>query len=328
MSESVPYEQALQKNPRRWLVTGAAGFIGSHIAERLLSLGQKVVVLDDFSTGHERNLPARHENLLIIRGDIRDASLCRKACAEVDIVLHHAAIGSVAKSISDPVFVDSVNVGGTITVLMAAIEAGVKRFVFASSSAVYGDSGREICAEDQELLPKSPYAVTKRACEYYASILGKHHGLCTTGLRYFNVYGPRQDPNGAYAAVIPRWIDSMLTSDRAIEIYGDGKTVRDFCFIQDVVNANIQAALADADIVNGQAYNIASGSATTLNDLYKILSDATGREYVSPVYQEFRAGDIKVSCASIAKAEQDFGYMPVSPLSDGLKRTLDWYKGR
>ncbi len=314
----------LKQNPRTWLVTGGAGFIGSSLAAGLVALGQKVIVLDDFSSGFQHNLP---DGIQLIHGDIRNADLCAKACKDVDVVLNQAAIGSVMKSIEDPVFVDSVNVGGSLTLLTAARNAGVKRFVYASSSAVYGDAGHEVCREDQTLFPKSPYAVTKRAFEMYAHAIGAENGICTTGLRYFNVYGPKQDPKGAYAAVIPRWIDAVL-SGRQIEIYGDGKTVRDFCYIDDVVNANIQAALAPAESVSGNAYNIASGTPTTLKDLLHFIEVACGAKAKGPVYHDFRTGDIRVSCASIEKAAKDFGFRPQTGLAHGLRKTADWYAAK
>lgn len=312
--------EKLHSVPQKWLVTGGGGFIGSHLVSHLLALGQNVVVLDDFSTGKRKNIPNGAE---IFAGDIRDPSLCDRACKNVDIVLHHAAIGSVPKSIEDPGYVDSINVMGTNNILQSAIANGVKTIVFASSSAVYGDSGKDICMEGQQLYPKSPYADGKLACEKFLQEANTAGKIATVSLRYFNVYGVRQDPNGAYAAVVPRWIDAA-TQGHLIEIYGDGNTIRDFCYIDDVVQANIRAALANPHIAGGNVYNVASGTPVRLNDLFGLIKCLT--KYGSdPVYKPFRGGDIRVSCASIEKAMKDLDYHPRTELGEGLSTVVEWF---
>lgn len=312
---------SLLRTPRSWLVTGAAGFIGSHLVTHLLALGQRVVGIDDFSSGEPGNLPMEHPQLTFIQGDIRDRAVVAQACAGVSIVLHHAAIGSVVKSIEDPAFVEDVNVGGTQAVLEAAQQAGVSRFVYASSSAVYGDAGSTPCQEKQALYPKSPYAQTKLACEKLASTAS----VPSVGLRYFNIYGPRQGINGSYAAVIPRWVMAALRGD-PITIFGDGKTVRDFCFCDDVVEANLRAALLP--IEGAPVVNIAAGTATSLDQLYQTIFAALGQQAPMPMYAEFRAGDIMFSQADITQAQKQLGFAPRVDLTGGLARTIDWYRGQ
>jgi UDP-N-acetylglucosamine/UDP-N-acetylgalactosamine 4-epimerase len=311
----------LRAAPRRWLVTGAAGFIGSHLVSALLDLSQIVTGLDDLSEGDRANLP-KYKNFTFIEGDIRDRKTCLRVCKDTDIILHHAAVASVVKSLEDPVLVNGINSGGFLSVFMAAAESGVKRFVYASSSAVYGNGDDTPRREDDILSPASPYAVTKYENEMQALVLGKHYGLETVGLRYFNIYGPGQDPEGAYAAVIPKWL-SALEQGKAIEIYGDGKTVRDFCYIDDAVQANILAATMEK--AAQQVFNIGSGQATSLNDLFRALQQlAPGNS--KPVYRDFRAGDIRISCADITKARKLLGYEPLYDLKAGLSLLMKSHK--
>lgn len=331
MSDYAALCEALRAQPRRWLVTGAAGFIGSHLVQELLSLGQYVTGIDDFSSGYESNLEDvaqqvgadRWKNFSLIEGDIRDTDLCARACSGIDYVLHHAAIGSVIKSFADPALTDSVNSGGFLSIMTAAARAGVKHLVFASSSAVYGDGDDQPRHENERLFPQSPYAVSKYANELYAGTLAASLKLPVTGLRYFNMYGPRQDPQGAYAAVIPKWIDALLNG-KSIEIYGDGETVRDFCHVQDSVQANIRAAVCGDAPEGVRVYNIASGQKVTLNQLLSALMSATGKN-TEPSYLGFRQGDIRLSCASIDKASADLGFEPSLTLADGIVRTVSWY---
>ncbi len=306
----------------RWLVTGVSGFIGSHLAQSLLLLGQKVLGLDDLSAGKIENMNnfINDPNFTFIKGDIRDKAICINLCEGVDYILHHAAIGSVTQSIENPHLADQVNNGGFINILMAAYKQGIKRVVYASSSAIYGEKGNGRRHENELLEPLSPYAASKCANEHYARSLSNTHNISTVGLRYFNIYGARQDPNGAYAAVIPKWINAMLASDD-IEIFGDGETVRDFCYIDDVVQANILAALSDSEGI----YNIASGKTSTLNELFLNLKQLTGYSK-TPIYKDFRAADIKISCADISKAKNNLGFTPSIKFKYGLKDTVNWYK--
>jgi UDP-N-acetylglucosamine 4-epimerase len=332
------YEEITTEKPQKWLVTGAAGFIGSHLIEALLKLGQQVAGMDNFETGYRKNLEevrlavgdkcwGRFE---LLEGDIKSAGDCQRACQGVDFVLHHAALGSVPRSLSDPVGYHDTNVTGFIAMLEAARQAKVRRFVYASSSAVYGDAPELPKFEDKIGQPLSPYAATKTVNEIYADVFGRAYGFESIGLRYFNVFGPRQDPNGAYAAVIPRWIDALL-SNQPIEIYGDGETSRDFCYVDNVVRANILAAtVRNPESVN-QVYNIAVGHRTTLNELFSMLRErvgavggAAGQE--KPVYREFREGDVRHSLADIGKAQRLLGYEPVCKVKEGLEKAVAWYK--
>ncbi len=310
-----------------WLVTGVAGFIGSHLAQGLLSAGQKIVGLDNLSSGKLSNIThiKDNPNFTFIEGDIRDQETCVKACKGVDYILHHAAIGSVAKSIEDPVLVDQVNNGGFINILLAAHKHNVKRVVYASSSAIYGEKGGGLRHEGELPEPLSPYAVSKCANEHYARALSNTHNVEAVGLRYFNIYGSRQDPNGAYAAVIPKWINSML-NDEAIEIFGDGKTMRDFCYVADVVRANILAATSDLCKGDSPVYNIASGKSTDLNQLFSVIKDITGYKG-NAAYKDFRVADIRVSCADISKAREELGFKPLTSFRDGILQTVRWYEG-
>lgn len=321
--------------PETWLVTGAAGFIGSNIAQELVGLGQSVVGLDNFSTGYQHNLDdvvaACAEgtgSFRFIEGDIRDAEACKKACTGVDYVLHQAALASVPRSIADPVASTQVNVDGFLNVLVAARDASAKRVVYASSSSVYGDATTIPQVEDSTGAVLSPYAATKATNELFAAVFQRTYGLQSVGLRYFNVFGRRQDPNGAYAAVIPRWIDSLL-KEAPCQIYGDGETSRDFCFVLNAVQANILAAVA-GDEATGQAYNVACGQETSLNELFTMIKTglAAHSPFVAaaePMYEEGRLGDIRRSLADIGKARRLLGYEPTHSASAGLEEALQWY---
>jgi UDP-N-acetylglucosamine 4-epimerase len=334
-----PYDRVrrdLTENPRTWLITGVAGFIGSNLLEELLSLGQTVVGLDNFSTGHQGNLddvlalPASSRGKFrIVRGDIRDLATCRKAAKGVDYVLHQAALGSVPRSIDDPVTSHAVNVDGFLNVLLAAREMGVKRVVYASSCAVYGDATTLPLSEDVPANPLSPYAATKLSDEIYASVFQRTYGLSLVGLRYFNVFGPRQDPNGAYAAVIPRWIARLLSGD-ACEILGDGETSRDFCYVANVAQANILAATSSRSVGHAPVYNVGCGRETSLNELFRMIRlGLVGFQPViassQPSYGPFREGDIRHSAADIAKIQLQLDYEPTHTIAQGLGQTLEWY---
>jgi len=326
----------LMDNPRTWLVTGVAGFIGSNLLEELLSLGQSVVGLDNLSTGYQANLDdvtssptATQGTFRFIKGDIRDIAACRKAMKGVDYVLHQAALGSVPRSIDDPIASNSVNVEGFLNVLLAAREANVKRVVYASSCAVYGDSPMCPLNEDATGSLLSPYAATKLADEMYAAVFQRTYGLQVVGLRYFNIFGPRQDPNGAYAAVIPRWIDKLLNGQMC-EILGDGETSRDFCHVANVAQANIMAATSDRSIGHAPVYNVACGKETTLNELFRMIRlglvgfrpSIAGSQ---PKYGPFRDGDIRRSAADITKIQQQLQYEPTHTIAQGLGQALEWY---
>lgn len=323
--------------PRHWLVTGSAGFIGSHLLENLLRLGQQVTSLDNFATGHQRNLDqvralvgeeawTRHR---FIRGDIAEPADCEQACRGVDIVLHQAALGSVPRSIHDPQATHRANATGFLNMLVAARDTGAKRFVYAASSSTYGDSPTLPKVEEVIGSPLSPYAVTKYLNELYADVFGRCYGMETVGLRYFNVFGPRQDPNGAYAAVIPKWLSGMLRGE-VCTINGDGETSRDFCFVANAVQANLRAGLvADADAVN-QVYNVAVGDRTTLNQLHAALAEVLVQarpalEVAPPQHGGFRAGDVRHSLANVEKARQHLGYQPTHTVHQGLREAIGWY---
>lgn len=331
---------ALGVKPARWLVTGSAGFIGSHLLETLLMLDQEVVSLDNFATGFQRNLdevcakvgPARWQRHTFLESDIVDPAACAAACRGVDLVLHQAALGSVPRSIEDPLRTHAANATGFLNMLVAARDAGVRRFVYAASSSTYGDHPALPKVEDSIGRPLSPYAVTKLVDELYADVFGRCYELPTVGLRYFNVFGSRQDPNGAYAAVIPRWVDAML-SGTPVVIHGDGETTRDFCHVENVVQANLLAALATGSDARGQVFNVAVGGRTSLNDLARMLRELLeerhpGLQVAPPVHAEFRAGDIRHSQADIAKARRMLGYDPVHDVRSGLREALPWYEAR
>jgi len=328
----------LGAKPKTWLVTGAAGFIGSNIVETLLKLGQKVVGLDNFSTGKKWNLeeirkqvgPARWKNCKFISGDIRDLKTCQRACHGVDFVSHQAALGSVPRSIEDPLTSNACNLTGSIHMLVAARDQKVKRFVYASSSAIYGDHPRLPKVEDIIGRPLSPYAVTKYVNELYADVFARCYGLQTIGLRYFNVFGPRQDPNGAYAAVVPKWIAAMMKNQR-VQINGDGRTSRDFCYVDNAVQMNLLAATTTNPKAINQVYNVAVNERTSLNQLFALLRERLLSYYphlkrYQAIYRDFRAGDVRHSQADISKARRLVGYAPTHRIERGLDAALDWYR--
>jgi UDP-N-acetylglucosamine 4-epimerase len=331
---------ALRAAPRRWLVTGVAGFIGSHLLETLLGLGQQVVGLDNFATGHRRNLDevralvgeTAWARFRFIEGDIVDLATCRTACEGVDFVLHQAALGSVPRSLKDPLATHAANATGFLNMLVAARDAKVARFVYAASSSTYGDHPALPKVEENIGRPLSPYAVTKYLNELYADVFARSYGLQSIGLRYFNVFGERQDPEGPYAAVIPVWVRSMLRGE-ACAINGDGETSRDFCYVANAVQANLRAALvADAAAV-GQVYNVAVGDRTTLNQLHARIAAAlrSARPDLSiapPAYRDFRAGDVRHSQADVGKARRLLGYAPTHDVAAGLAQSIGWYVGR
>jgi UDP-N-acetylglucosamine/UDP-N-acetylgalactosamine 4-epimerase len=332
------YEQVqnqLRQEPATWLVTGVAGFIGSHLLETLLKLDQTVVGLDNFATGHKRNLDevqslvtlAQWSRFTFIEGDIRDLATCQKACQDVKHVLHQAALGSVPRSLADPLTTNSVNVGGFLNMLVAARDAQVASFTYAASSSTYGDHPALPKVEDTIGKPLSPYAVTKYVNELYADVFARSYGFKTIGLRYFNVFGPRQDPNGAYAAVIPKWTAALLTNE-PVYINGDGETSRDFTYVANAVQANLLAALAKDDALNN-VYNVAVGDRTTLNDLFRTLKDCLAANGVAsdtaPRYRDFREGDVKHSQADISKAQRLMGFNPSHIFIDGVSAAMPWY---
>lgn len=327
----------LAQKPLRWLITGSAGFIGSHLLETLLRMGQEVVSLDNFSTGHWRNLEqvecavgseawARH---VFVEADIADMESCRKVCANVDVVLHQAALGSVPRSLADPRATNAANITGFLNMLDAAREASVQRFVYAASSSTYGDSPVLPKIEDHIGRPLSPYAVTKYVNELYADVFARAYGMQVIGLRYFNVFGARQDPEGAYAAVIPRWVRALLRGEAPV-INGDGETSRDFCYVANAVQANILAALSDNPGAINQVYNVAVGGRTSLNQLFAILRDMLAARFpeiggMQASYLDFRPGDVRHSQADISKAQTLLGYVPTHDVPGGLAEALPWY---
>lgn len=326
--------KTLQASPKKWLVTGVAGFIGSNLLETLLLNGQEVVGLDNFATGHQRNLDevrsivgGQWSNFRFIEGDIRDLETCREACDGVRYVLHQAALGSVPRSINDPITTNGTNIDGFLNMLVAARDAEVESFTYAASSSTYGDHPGLPKVEDTIGKPLSPYAVTKYVNELYADVFSKAYGFKSIGLRYFNVFGKRQDPNGAYAAVIPKWTAAMI-ADAIVEINGDGQTSRDFCYVKNAVQANILAATAN-DSAKNNVYNVAVGDRTDLNDLFRYLQQdlaEKGFEYTrSPVYRDFRSGDVKHSQADVSKAKSLIGFEPNYRLKDGIAEAMSWY---
>ena len=328
-------QELLARDRATWLVTGAAGFIGSNLVEALLRGGQKVVGLDNFATGHQRNLdelqrllPSEYSsNFRMVEGDIRDQATCQTVVEGVDYVLHQAALGSVPRSIDDPLTSHNANVTGFLNMLDAARQANVKRFAYAASSSTYGDSAELPKREERIGEPLSPYAVTKLVNELYAAVYARTYGFKATGLRYFNVFGPRQDPNGAYAAVIPKWVAAMI-GDETVTINGDGLTTRDFCYVANAVQANIRAALAP-DEAQGEVYNVAVGGRTSLLDLFGMIREGLSEHQIhyrrEPVMGPFRRGDVRDSQASIEKAERLLGYQPTHDVSGGLADALPWY---
>jgi len=331
----VEKEKGMRMQPKTWLITGVAGFIGSNLLERLLLLNQRVIGLDNFTTGHLSNLKEvesivggeKWSKFLFLEGDIRNESDCDRACEGVDYVLHQAALGSVPRSIADPIATNSSNIVGFLNMLVAARNANVKSFTYAASSSTYGDHPALPKKEDIIGKPLSPYAVTKYVNELYADIFAKTYGFKCIGLRYFNVFGKRQDPNGAYAAVIPKWTASMINGEE-IFINGDGLTSRDFCYIENTIQANILATFA-CDEFKNQVYNVAVSQQTTLNDLFYTLKkslSSNGINYqISPVYRGFRSGDVRHSLADISKACDALGYNPEHNVVDGIKKAMPWY---
>jgi UDP-N-acetylglucosamine 4-epimerase len=327
----------LKASPKKWLVTGAAGFIGSNLAEELLKNGQKVVGVDNFLTGHKKNIEdikkcvgdSAQANFEFIEGDVTDYELCKKLCQGVDVVLHQAAVGSVPRSIEDPLLSHKHNVDGFISMAVAAKDAKVSRFVYASSSSVYGDHPNLPKVEEEVGNLLSPYAATKKIDELYADVFNRVYGLSLVGLRYFNVFGKRQDPEGPYAAVIPKWVAALLEG-QVPEIYGDGETSRDFCYIQNAVQANILAGVVESEEINSLVLNVACGQKTTLNELYNEISrllaeKVAGFEKKPATYKDFRPGDIRHSLADISLTQKHLGYDPQFFIKEGLEDACDWY---
>jgi len=335
------YEQIIQSlstQPKIWLVTGVAGFIGSNLLETLLKLNQQVVGLDNFATGHQRNLdevqglvsPKQWQHFRFIDGDIRKLDNCQQACQGVDYILHQAALGSVPRSINDPITTNATNIDGFLNMLVAARDAKVQSFTYAASSSTYGDHPGLPKVEDIIGKPLSPYAVTKYVNELYADVFGRTYGFNTIGLRYFNVFGKRQDPDGAYAAVIPKWTASMIKGED-VYINGDGETSRDYCFIENTVQANLLAAISIDETARNQIYNIAFGGRTDLNQLYLAIKQSLDNNGITcnkmPIYREFRAGDVRHSQADISKAERLLGYAPRFDIKAGIEKAMPWYVG-
>src|SRR5690554_5341431 len=337
MSVYLDTKERLGGAPKTWLITGVAGFIGSNLLEKLLKLGQTVVGLDNFATGHQYNLdevkgevtPEQWAKFTFIEGDITNIEDCHKACKGVDYVQHQAALGSVPRSIADPITTNANNISGFLNMLVAARDANVTSFTYAASSSTYGDHPALPKVEDNIGKPLSPYAVTKYVNELYADVFAKTYGFNAIGLRYFNVFGKRQDPNGAYAAVIPTWTAAMLQGEQVF-INGDGETSRDFCYIANTVQMNILAAVAE-DKAKNQVYNCAVGDRTTLNDLYQAIKKALENLNVTvtpnePEYRDFRAGDVRHSQADVSKAQELLGYAPSHRIGEGIEEAMPWYK--
>ena len=333
------YEELLQtlpQDPKTWLVTGVAGFIGSNLLETLLKLDQTVIGLDNFATGYQRNLDEvqtlvtaeQWARFRFIEGDIRNLDDCRKACEGVNYVLHQAALGSVPRSINDPITTNATNIDGFLNMLVAARDDKVDSFTYAASSSTYGDHAGLPKVEDVIGKPLSPYAVTKYVNELYADVFAKTYGFNTIGLRYFNVFGKRQDPDGAYAAVIPKWTAAMIQGE-LVYINGDGETSRDFCYIDNTVQANLLAATAQSADARNQVYNVAVGDRTTLNQLFNAIKQSLGTNGVlvgnEPHYRDFRAGDVRHSQADIDKAERLLGYSPSFDINAGIDLAMPWY---
>jgi UDP-N-acetylglucosamine/UDP-N-acetyl-alpha-D-glucosaminouronate 4-epimerase len=330
----------LAAQPQSWLITGVAGFIGSHLLETLLKLDQRVIGFDNFSTGYQKNLEkvralvgeSRWPSFQMVEGDICDGPACRRACKGVDFVLHQAALGSVPRSLADPLATHENNVTGFVNMAIGARDAGVKRFVFASSSAVYGDEPNSPKVEEKIGAPLSPYAASKIMNETYAGVFARAYDFSFVALRYFNVFGPRQDPEGAYAAVIPKWTAALLAHE-PIFINGDGETSRDFCYIENVVQANLLAATSNRSEAINQTYNIALGQRTTLNELLQLLKlelqpHDPAVQNQKPIYRDFRPGDVRHSLADINKARRLLGYEPEYPIERGLEMAMDWYRAQ
>ena len=336
MSAYSELTKSMTAEPSRWLITGVAGFIGSNLLEHLLKLGQTVVGLDNFLTGYQKNLdmvrdivgPEAWSRFTFIEGDIRDIETCHAACQGVQHVLHEAALGSVPRSIDDPLLSNSCNITGYLHMLVAARDAGVKSFVYAASSSTYGDSPELPKVEDKIGSPLSPYAVTKYVDELYADVFNRCYGFSSVGLRYFNVFGQRQDPFGAYAAVIPQWFASLIKQE-TVFVNGDGETSRDFCYIDNVVQANLLASFAQGDATN-KIYNVAFGHRTTLNELFGLIKEEVARHKpdvmgAECVHRDYRAGDVRHSLADISRAHNLLGYDPQFDVRQGLRLAGDWY---
>jgi UDP-N-acetylglucosamine/UDP-N-acetylgalactosamine 4-epimerase len=341
MTKYEQLQEYLKNNQSTWLVTGVAGFIGSNLLEKLLILNQKVVGLDNFDAGYQHNIDqaiqdaeritgrSLGDNFNFINGDIRELEDCQQACNGVDYVLHQAALGSVPRSIEDPINTNRANIDGFLNMLVASKDADVRRFVYAASSSTYGDHPGLPKVEDEIGNPLSPYAVTKVVNELYSSVFAKTYGFKTVGLRYFNIFGKRQDPNGAYAAVIPKWVSSILNKEDVF-IYGDGETSRDFCYIDNTVQMNLLAATTDNDDATDQVYNVALNDRVSLNKLYRMIEDrliqrADGLKKKDPIYRDFRAGDVRHSQADISKAQILLNYQPKYMISEGMDEAIDWY---
>ena len=327
----------LNEQPKKWLVTGVAGFIGSNLLETLLKNNQIVVGLDNFATGHQHNLDQVRSlvtesqwcNFNFIEGDIRDIETCNKACNSVNYVLHQAALGSVPRSLEDPITTNETNITGFLNMLVAARDANIDRFVYAASSSTYGDHPNLPKVEDKIGNPLSPYAVTKVVNELYSQVFARSYGFKTIGLRYFNIFGQRQDPEGAYAAVVPKWVSALLHNEEVF-INGDGETSRDFCYIKNTMQINILAATTDNERALDQVYNVAVGDRTTLNELFDFIQDKLIKRVGSlkkrePTYRDFRAGDVRHSLADISKAQELLGYEPTHVIDKGLEEAMDWY---
>ena len=330
-------QNELKSSPRAWLVTGVAGFIGSNLLETLLSLNQDVVGLDNFSTGFQHNLDKVQElvtgeqwqRFTFIKGDIRDLEICKRGCAGVDYVLHQAALGSVPRSIEDPLLTNENNLTGFLNMLVAARDANVKSFVYAASSSTYGDHPDLPKVEDAIGKPLSPYAVTKYVNELYGDVFARTYGFKTIGLRYFNIFGRRQDPNGAYAAVMPKWFSALIRGEELF-VNGDGETSRDFCYIDNCVQSNLLAACTVNEDALNQVYNVAFGERTTLNELFNMIRERVAEVYpeakeINPIYRDFRAGDVRHSLADISKAEKLLGYKPQYSVRTGLDQAAQLY---
>jgi UDP-N-acetylglucosamine 4-epimerase len=326
----------LKAEPNTWLITGVAGFIGSNLLETLLKLNQRVVGLDNFSTGYQHNFDEvksvvsskQWANFRFIEGDIRNLADCHKVCQSVDYVLHQAALGSVPRSIADPITTNANNINGFLNMLIAARDASVQRFVYAASSSTYGDHPDLPKVEANIGKPLSPYAVTKLVNELYADVFARTYGFRPIGLRYFNIFGKRQDPNGAYAAVIPKWTAALLQGDEVF-VNGDGETSRDFCYIDNAVQANLLAATTRNPAAVNQVYNVALGDRTSLNNLYKLIVANLARHCQLPtsklIYRDFRSGDVRHSLADISKAQTLLGYAPTMKVGAGISKAIPWY---
>jgi UDP-N-acetylglucosamine 4-epimerase len=341
VSKYLQLQEHLKNNQNTWLITGVAGFIGSNLLEKLLILDQKVVGLDNFDTGYQQNIDQAIEdankasnknlsnNFKFINGDIRKLEDCKKACNGVNYVLHQAALGSVPRSIEDPINTNRANIDGFLNMLVASKDENVKRFVYAASSATYGDHQDLPKVEDKIGNPLSPYAVTKVVNELYANVFAKTYGFKTIGLRYFNIFGKRQDPNGAYAAVIPKWVASIINKEDVF-INGDGETSRDFCYIDNTVQMNLIAATTDNDEATDHVYNVALNDRTNLNELYQMIEERliqriSGLKKKKPIYRNFRSGDVRHSQANIDKAKKLLDYQPQFKISEGMDEAMNWY---